>query len=151
MAHQGQALVGDYVGWKVGTVKARAVVLVSNDGQQLELELQVHDTPIKEPPKPVAVAAVPPAAAAAAGQDASAVGEDGQPLSRAEQIRQRIAERREELRVEQEARAAQPNNPEQSGSSDRPSRPRSAYQEAILNLMKKNNSEDNDSDSNNGG
>lgn len=155
MAHEGESLIGEYVGWKVEEVSPRAVVLTSNDGQQLELELQVHDVTIKEPPKPVAVAAVAQQAAAqkaagmaASGQEPPPIGEDGQPLSRAEQIRQRIAERREELRLEQEARAAntqtQAQQPEQGGAVERPAQTRSAYQDAIRNLMKRKK----DSDSN---
>jgi len=146
MAHEGESLVGEYVGWKVGEVKPRAVVLVSNDGQQLSLELQVHDTAIKEPPKPVVAAAVPPAVVAsnAAAQGAPTVGEDGEPLSRAEQIRQRIAERREELRREQEARAAQAQ-PTQAGSGEKSTtNRRAAYQNAIRDMMN-NSRKDKDS------
>jgi len=157
MAHEGESLVGEYVGWRVGTVNPRTVVLTSNDGQQLKLELQVHDTAIKEPPKPVARAqqAAAPNAAGQASPDQvpPPVGEDGQPLSRAEQIRQRIAERREELRLEQEARAANTQTPaqkpEQGGGADKPPQTRSAYQDAIRNMMKRN--KDNDSNGNTDG
>jgi len=97
MAKEGEALTGEYVGWQVSTVGPRNVVLESRDGQKLELELQVHDVKIEEPPKPE-----PAKTAQAENGREEAVGEDGQPLSRAEQIRQRIAERREELRREQE-------------------------------------------------
>lgn len=158
MAHEGESLVGEYVGWKVGTVNPRTVVLTSNDGQQLKLELQVHDTAIKEPPKPVAVAqqAATPNAAGQASPDQPPppVGEDGQPLSRAEQIRQRIAERREELRLEQEARAANTQTPaqtpartpsqrpEQGGGAEKPPQTRSAYQDAIRNMMKRKKDDD---------
>ncbi len=153
MAHEGQALVGEYVGWMVGEVKPRTVVLRSNDGQQLSLELQIHDTAIKEPPKPVAaVPAKPPAIAQdAAGQDASPVGEDGQPLSRAEQIRQRIAERREELRLEQEARATQSQNSDQerAGAQATPNN-RSAYQNAISDMINKNRKDKDSNDDKDG-
>jgi len=150
MAHEGESLVGEYVGWRVGTVNPRTVVLTSNDGQQLKLELQVHDTAIKEPPKPVAMAqqAVAPNTAGQASPDQvpPPVGEDGQPLSRAEQIRQRIAERREELRLEQEARAANTQTPaqkpEQGGGANKPPQTRSAYQDAIRNMMKRNKDDD---------
>jgi hypothetical protein len=56
MAKEGEALIGDYVGWHVSSVQARKVVLESRDGQTLELELQVHDVKIAEPPKPIVVA-----------------------------------------------------------------------------------------------
>lgn len=154
MAHEGESLIGEYVGWKVGEVNPRAVVLISNDGQQLKLELQVHDTAIKEPPKPVAPAAVAQQAAAqdvagntTPGQVAPPVGEDGQPLSRAEQIRQRIAERREELRLEQEARASntqtQANRSQRGGAAEKSGQTSSAYQDAIRKMMNRN--KDNDS------
>ena len=133
MAHEGQQLTGEYVGWQVGSVNPRTVVLESRDGQKLELELQVHDVKIKEPPKPV-VAAQP-----AAGQGDQPVGEDGQPLSRAEQIRQRIAERREELRREQEEQ--QDQNEAGAGKAAKTS----AYQNAIRAMMR-NNSKDKSSD-----
>ncbi|MCW8925803.1 MAG: hypothetical protein OQJ84_06070 [Xanthomonadales bacterium] len=146
MAHEGQALVGEYVGWKVGTVNPRAVVLVSNDGRQLGLELQVHDTAIKQPPKPVVAAADPPATAVQdeAGQAEPPMGEDGQPLSRAEQIRQRIAERREELRREQEARAAEAQPAPTKAGTDGTANRRSSYQNAIRNMMN-NSRKDKDS------
>ncbi len=132
MAHEGQPLTGEFAGWQVSSVSPRAVVLESRDGQKLELELQVHDVKIKEPPKPV-VAAKP-----AAAQGDKAVGEDGQPLSRAEQIRQRIAERREELRREQEELQAQ-SEPAQKKAS----KPQD-YQSAIRAMM--NKSKDKSSD-----
>lgn len=114
MAHQGQPLTGDFAGWLVSSVNPRNVVLESRDGQKLELGLQVYDVTIKQPPKPEPVATTQP------NPDGQAQGAGGEPLSRAEQIRQRIAERREELRREQEAqKAAKPS-----------------YQSAIRALMK---------------
>ena len=126
MAHEGESLIGEYVGWHVGQVNSRSVVLESIDGQQLELGLQVHDTTIKEPPKPIMAAAAAQLAEDTPGHGGQPDGEDGQPLSRAEQIRQRIAERREELRLEQEqAREVEASkSPSPSG-----------YQNAIRNLI----------------
>lgn len=149
VAHEGEALTGEYVGWSVAEVSARTVMLTSSDGQQMQLELQVHDVAIKEPPKPVA--AVPPqdsAALAAAQAEAAAqqpppVGEDGQPLSRAEQIRQRIAERREQLRQEQEAREAQISR-EQAPTG------RQNYQNAIRDLMNRGRKNDDSTKDGNG-
>lgn len=127
IAREGESLTGEYVGWRVGSIDPRAVVLESSDGQQLELELQVHDQTIKEPPKPVVAT---PAIASQDGQPP--IGEDGQPLSRAEQIRQRIAERREELRLEQEERQAQ----EQASQAEPAQQSgRSKYQDAMRNLL----------------
>ena len=136
MAHEGESLVGEYVGWQVRTVNPRAVVLVSRDGQKLELDLQVHDVTIKTPPKPAkaAVAKDEPK-----NQAEAMLNEEGEPMSRAEQIRQRIAERREELRLEQEAQQAQNNN-SAPGTTNQPGKP-SNYQQAIRNMMNNNRKE----------
>ena len=131
MALEGDSLTGEFVGWQVAEINPRTVVLKSRDGQSLELDLQVHDVAIKEPPPPVAPA--PSAASSGAG----AGSEEDEPLSRAEQIRQRIAERREELRLEQELRKAEDGIPAKRKTSD--------YQSAIRSMMKKNIK---DSDSN---
>jgi hypothetical protein len=129
MAHEGQALTGDFVGWQVGTVNPRAVILESRDGRKLELELEIHDVTIKEPPKPVRAEKT---AEADAEKDQQMVDEEGEPLSRAEQIRQRIAERREELRLEQEAQQAQNNNKDRSPTQSALSRKK--YEAAIRAL-----------------
>jgi hypothetical protein len=132
MVHEGQALVGQYLGWKIGEVNPRTIMLRSNDGQQLKLDLQVHEAKIKEPPKPVAAVESAPA-------EEVEVGEDGEPLSRAEQIRQRIAERREELRIQQERQQGQ----------DQPAEDRvirgSSYQTAVRRMIQ-GNSKDQGSD-----
>jgi hypothetical protein len=127
MAHEGQSLTGEFVGWQVSTVNPRNVVLESSDGQRLDLELEVHDQAIKEPPKPKPAPAQQTAQAQEAqeGQPGSSADED-EPLSRAEQIRQRIAERREELRREQEAQQAN-----QSDASPKLPGNVNAYQSAI--------------------
>lgn len=134
-AHEGQPLTGEFTGWLVSSISPRSVMLESRDGQKLELDLQVHDATIKEPPKPVVKAEAEPDGQTQAG--------DGEPLSRAEQIRQRIAERREELRREQEEQQAQ----SQAGSK---ARGPTAYQSAIRAMMTKK-SEDKSSNDNNDG
>ena len=130
MAYEGESLTGEFVGWQVTAVNPRTVVLESRDGQSLELDLLVHDTKIKEPPTPVSQA---PAAQAMTGQGVEGVDPDEEPLSRAEQIRQRIAERREELRLEQEQQQSQ--NGTQSKGTSTAAKP-SEYQSAIRELMK---------------
>jgi len=144
MAHEGQALTGEFVGWQVSTVNPRTVVLESRDGQTLELELQVHDSKIKEPPKPAQPAKTAQAGSARNAQEA---GEDDEPLSRAEQIRQRIAERREELRLEQEAQSASDGG---QGNGGRKAADTSNYQNAIRAMMK-NKSKDQSSNDNKDG
>lgn len=151
MAHEGESLTGDFLGWQVGTVSPRYVVLESRDGQTVQLELEIHDKKITEPPKmvaptnnvtantPVNTAADTPAnttgenVARTTGQPAAPPSEE-EKLSRAEQIRQRIAERREELRRQQEAGRA-------SGTGRRSGRENSndnsgAYQEYMQNKIR---------------
>jgi hypothetical protein len=153
MAHEGQPLTGDYVGWQVSSVSPRNVVLESRDGQKLELDLQVHDATIKEPPKPEPVAKTQPASGV---QD-----EDGEPLSRAEQIRQRIAERREELRREQEDQQLndgqtgglrdrdRPSEREPQASNRNASEPKD-YQSAIRSLINNKHKDQASDDKNDG-
>jgi len=136
MAREGDSLTGEFVGWRLATVHPRGVVLESRDGRSLELELQVHDAKIAEPPK---VEAAPPLDPALTGQGEEPAN-DEEPMSRAEQIRQRIAERREELRREQEEQA---QAEDQVDTASQPARPPS-YQSAIRSLMN-NKSKDQDS------
>jgi len=127
MAHEGQPLTGEYVGWQVSSVNPRDVVLESLDGQTMGLDLQIHDATIKAPARQAPVAK--PGSGSAEKTDA-----DGeQPLSRAEQIRQRIAERRDELRREQEDAGAQNKQLQRQAPDPQ------GYQNAIRALMKSSN------------
>ena len=116
LALEGQPLEGNFGSWRVSKVEPRSAVLESASGDQVRLELQIHDAMIDEPPKPQPAS---PAAAQTAGEEP----QEDAPMSRAEEIRQRIAQRREELR-----RAA-----EEGGEPPEPARP--TYQEAIEALM----------------
>lgn len=147
MAREGEALTGEYVGWQVSTVSPRNVVLESRDGQKLKLELQVHDTKIEEPPKP----AKPAQAANAENTQEQALGEDGQPLSRAEQIRQRIAERREELRREQEEQEYQSQAEGRTQADGSTSANKSPDYQSTIRAMIRNKPKDTSSDDNKDG
>ncbi len=149
MAYEGDALTGEFLGWQVSKVDPRKVVLESMNGQTLQLELEIHDAKIQQPPKPAPepasreVANVSAEASAEQGQPPAAVadGED-EPLSRAEQIRQRIAERREELRREQEDQQQQMKQ-RTSRAASAPGN--NAYQNAIrarINNQRKDKSSD---------
>jgi hypothetical protein len=107
VAFEGQPLQGDYGGWHVSHIAPREITLASGDGRELQLQLQIHDAKIKPPPKPKAAEAV--AEQSAQNAEAGAEGEGEQPMTRAEEIRQRIAERREELRRAAEAEKAGEN------------------------------------------
>lgn len=94
VAFEGQPLHGNYGSWQVSRIEPRQITLASGRGEEVQLKLQVHDMAIATPPKPVTPAS------SASTESPSQVSQDGtdQPLTRAEEIRQRIAERREELR-----------------------------------------------------
>jgi hypothetical protein len=100
VAFEGELLEGEFGSWQLSHVGAREVTLVSGAGKELQLELQVHDERIEPPEQPITAvdeSASDMAEAPGAAQDS------GEPLSRADEIRQRIAERREELRRQAEA------------------------------------------------
>jgi len=139
MAHEGESLTGEFVGWQVATVNPRTVVLESRDGRSLEIDLQIHDTIIEEPPAPVSPA---PTAQALTGQVTEEDDPDAEPLSRAEQIRQRIAERREELRLEQEEQQSQGGAPTKAAGAAKPSEYQSAIRELMKNKSKDSGSND---------
>lgn len=121
-AHEGVPLEGEYNGWIISDIKPRRVMLASLEGDSVELELQVNNREIQEPPKPEP--GTTETSLAASGEKAAAEGE--QPLSRAEEIRQRIAERREELRRQSEQQEAE--------SAAEPKQV-SRYQSAIQNMI----------------
>lgn len=122
VAFEGQPLEGDFGTWQVSRIEERMVTLSSDEGEEMQLELQVHDAEIDEPPEVTRVAdRVEPGTSGEEGED---LAEDAQastePLSRADQIRQRIEERREELR-----RAAEAS---QEGQAEN-------YRDAIQNMI----------------
>jgi len=118
VAFEGQPLQGDFGSWHVSRIWPREILLASGDGREVKLQLQVHDAKIAPPPKPEPAKVAREEPAEGGGE---ADGDD-RPMTRAEEIRQRIAERREELR-----RAAEEQN-----SGDKP---RSDYQTAIQAMI----------------
>ncbi len=133
LAFEGQPLEGDYGSWYLSSIEPRQAVLRSGSGEQVTLELQIHDDMIKEPPK------------AAAGEGAQSSEEAGEPaeaadpnLTRAEEIRQRIQQRREELRRQQE---------EGADPQAQPQTPQVDYRQAIQSMMRgREEQEENDSE-----
>jgi hypothetical protein len=121
VAFEGQPLRGDFGSWHVSRIAPREITLAAGDGREVQLQLQIHDAKIKPPPKPEPeqVAAEQPVQDAADAADATGA---EQPMTRAEEIRQRIAERREELRRAAEA--------EKNGEKQR-----SDYQTAIQAMI----------------
>ena len=108
VAFEGQPLEGNYGSWQVSQIAAREITLSSDSGEELQLTLQVHDVKIEQP------ARMETDESAKSSQSASPTrGESDQPLSRAEEIRQRIAQRREELR-----RAAEDKQQDQAQEID---------------------------------
>lgn len=123
IVREGAALEGEQVGWSISQIDARQVTLNANDGRSMQLDLSVHDQVIAEPPKPE-----PEPITTEEAQEGEIL--EGEPLSRAEEIRQRIQERREQLRLEAEEGA-------ESDSEEKEST-RASYQDAIRNLMGRN-------------
>ena len=110
VAFEGQPLEGDFGTWQVSRIEERMVTLSSDDGEEMQLELQVHNAEIREPPEVTRVSdrVEPEASGEEPVQQAENVqaSNSGETLSRADQIRQRIEERREELRRAAEASEA---------------------------------------------
>ena len=105
-----QPLEGNYGTWRISSIEPRKVTLSSARGEQIELELEIHDTAMAAPEKPVEEA-VSEEADLEPGETQR---DSDRPLTRAEEIRQRIAERREELR-----RAAEEAEAQQADREDR--------------------------------
>ena len=101
---QGQPMQGEYNGWRIEDVSARNATLVARNGSRVDLALVVHDQKIIEPPKPKRPAAESDEDMESVREEYDDDDDDDEPVSRAEEIRQRIAERREQLRREAEER-----------------------------------------------
>ena len=133
LALEGHPLEGNFGSWHLSRVEPRSAVLESADGERVELDLMIHDAMIDAPPPG---AQVPSDEAGETGGKA----EEERPMTRAEEIRQRIAQRREELR-----RAAEEGGPP-------PETPQVDYREAIQSLIgtrkddQENEQEKNDSE-----
>lgn len=126
LVREGGRMQGEHEGWTLVDVWPRKVRLEAGGGRRVQLDLMVHDQKIKEPPRPVS----PPAAEEAAAEDGS-----GEPMSRAEEIRQRIAERREQLREQAAANRAEAEQP-----------PKNDYQAAIQRMLQGAGKTDEDDD-----
>jgi hypothetical protein len=145
VAFEGKPLEADFGSWQVSSIQARAVTLTSGSGEELQLELKVHDAKIEEPIQPVRAKKKE----AQAGGKSPAAGEnsEAEPLSRAEEIRQRIAERREELRREAELEGqAGAQSDDQSADQDGDEADKESYQQAIQGLMGRNRGKKNNND-----
>ncbi len=98
VAIEGRYLEGEFGSWKLARVQDREVLLTSGAGKELQLELRVHDERIEPPELP----AEPAGEEVASAEQANVEQADAAPMTRADEIRQRIAERREQLRREAE-------------------------------------------------
>lgn len=128
VAFEGKPLEGDFGSWMVSRIDERMVTLASAEGEEMQLELQVHDAVIREPPKPRRGGDQPSAepTAEAAEAEPESITDPSEAMSRAEQIRQRIEERREELR-----RAAEDRDSDQAQN----------YRDAIQSMINQRNAE----------
>ena len=130
VAFEGRPLEGNFGSWQISRIEPREVTLTSGDGEEMQLQLQIHDVKIAQPPKPEVPAEQ---TQSRPGRElAVAAGDGDQPLSRAEEIRQRIAERREELR-----RAAEADEQDdlQKTSAQSGEKKQRSYQQAIQSMM----------------
>ena len=118
VAFEGQPLEGNYGSWQVSHIEPREITLSSDNGEELQLKLQIHDVKIEEPPEMETEKTADSSSSAELAQD----GDSDQPLSRAEEIRQRIAARREELR-----RAAEDKEQDEAPPAD--------YRQAIQSMI----------------
>ncbi|HLF32053.1 MAG TPA: hypothetical protein VI566_13625 [Xanthomonadales bacterium] len=123
VAFEGKPIEADFGSWQISSVQARAATMISGSGEELHLEMKVHDMEIAQPDLPAPRREQLKPESNAATQQAP----DTEPLSRAEEIRQRIAERREELR--REAEQAEAGGQEQQEPS---------YKEAIQSMIGRN-------------
>jgi general secretion pathway protein N len=101
---EGMNLEGEQAAWKLDSIESRRVNFVSVDGRNTGLELEVNTRGLTRPTRTRTAAEEAPAEPADEGQTAVPQ-PDEEALSRAEEIRRRVAERRAELRAEAERRA----------------------------------------------
>lgn len=107
VAFEGQPLEGNYGTWQVSRIEPRQITLASGRGEEVLLKLQIHDMAMAEPPKPA-----PTKSQESQDSDDTVTDEESdEPLSRAEEIRRRIAQRREELRQAAEAEGEEKVDP----------------------------------------
>ena len=140
VAFEGRPLEGNYGTWQISKIEPREVTLSSGDGEELQLQLQIHDVKIAEPPKPE----VPQDKSGAGRERELAADEGDRPLSRAEEIRQRIAERREELRRAAEEDEAEDQSDEVDGKKNTPKN----YKQAIQTMMSRKSRDKSENDEN---
>ena len=129
VAFEGKPLEGNFGSWQVSAIGQREVTLSSGGGEEIQLKLEVHGVEISQPAKPELRSAQNKQ-----GKNGQAGQGEDKPLSRAEEIRQRIAERREELR-----RAAEENEQVEQMS----------YQQAIQAMMGRKRQEQSNNESDN--
>jgi general secretion pathway protein N len=135
LAYEGQPLEGDFGSWHISRIEAREAILESASGEQVRLELQIHDAVIDEPPE-VKEAREVAAREVAANESTQSEQQGEQPMTRAEEIRQRIAERREELRRAAEEGGDAEEQQQQSAPVD--------YRQAIQQMMQGRKNQDQD-------
>jgi hypothetical protein len=126
IAYKGKLLGADYAGWAVVDIDPRQVVLASTDGDELQIDLIVNDQQLEIPPQLETSESVTNNIQENGSGSASSV--DNQPLSRAEEIRQRIAERREELRRQAQS---------ETQNEDAGTQKQSEYQNTIRSMIKR--------------
>ena len=107
---EGMPLEGEMAGWTLTEIQPRKLVFDGDSLGQAEVELQVHDKALASAPTPAVRPSSPAGEEPAAAEEAPAAGNGENQAAlqsaeaRAEEIRRRVAERREQLRAEAERR-----------------------------------------------
>ncbi|NDY94971.1 hypothetical protein [Wenzhouxiangella limi] len=105
LLREGMSLEGEQAAWKLDRIDSRLVQFVSVDGQSTGLELEINTRGLTRPTRTRSDAGEEPPAEQEQAEDPEQEEADAEALSRAEEIRRRVAERRAELRAEAERRA----------------------------------------------
>lgn len=137
VAFEGQPLEGDYGSWHVSQIEPRQITLSSGSGEHVELSLVIHDQAMQAP----AVPEKENAESASPAENEKSSRDSDAPLTRAEEIRQRIAQRREELRRAAEENSADAVEPVEN---DQPERYRTAMEELMARGQKQKNNDENE-------
>lgn len=131
VAFEGQPLEGNYGTWQVSEITPREITLSSGSGKEVQLQLQVHDVKIPEPPKMEKAESEETGTEQPGAED----GENDRQLTRAEEIRERIAQRREELRLAAEAKGEEEVDPAEY---------RKAIQSMVTGVRRKDKNDEDD-------
>lgn len=144
VAFEGQPLEGNYGSWQVSRIAPREVTLSSDSGEELVLKLQVHDAIIEAPPKMEPEGKDKDEERRTPAERRADNEDPDRPLTRAEEIRQRIAQRREELRRAAAQEGQEGQDPGQNQTPEEKQDYRSAIQSMISGSRREDKPDENE-------